>query len=83
MQVMSEIVASCRSHDFTDVIFVQEVRGIPTRIIISHLPFGPTAYFHLHDVVSYCVLLAGFLLFIMNLSLLNYRIESVHVGHKT
>ncbi|PWA80418.1 ribosomal RNA processing Brix domain protein [Artemisia annua] len=51
-QVMSEIVASCRSHDFTDVIFVQEVRGIPTRIIISHLPFGPTAYFHLHDVVT-------------------------------
>nr|GEY90488.1 hypothetical protein [Tanacetum cinerariifolium] len=51
-QVMSEIVASCRSHDFTDVIFVNEVRGIPNGMIISHLPFGPTAYFHLHDVVT-------------------------------
>ncbi|CAI0442207.1 unnamed protein product [Linum tenue] len=51
-QVISEIIESCRSHDFTDVILVHEHRGVPDGMIISHLPFGPTAYFGLLNVVT-------------------------------
>ncbi|KAL6526163.1 hypothetical protein OROMI_029803 [Orobanche minor] len=51
-QVIKEIVETCRSHDFTDVILVHEHRGVPDGIIISHLPFGPTAYFGLHNVIA-------------------------------
>ncbi|CAN1143742.1 U3 small nucleolar ribonucleoprotein protein IMP4 [Linum perenne] len=51
-QVISEIIESCRSHDYTDVILVHEHRGKPDGMIISHLPFGPTAYFSLLNVVT-------------------------------
>ncbi|KAL8144462.1 hypothetical protein V2J09_017494 [Rumex salicifolius] len=51
-QVISEIIESCRAHDFTDVILVHEHRGVPDGLIISHLPYGPTAYFGLHNVVT-------------------------------
>ncbi|KAL8474720.1 hypothetical protein ACS0TY_030521 [Phlomoides rotata] len=51
-QVISEIIETCRAHDFTDVILVHEHRGVPDGIIISHLPFGPTAYFGLLNVVT-------------------------------
>ncbi|EOY17625.1 Ribosomal RNA processing Brix domain protein isoform 2 [Theobroma cacao] len=51
-QVISEIIESCRAHDFTDVILVHEHRGVPDGLIISHLPFGPTAYFGLLNVVT-------------------------------
>ena len=52
LQVISEIIETCRAHDFTDVVLVHEHRGVPDGIIISHLPFGPTAYFGLLNVVS-------------------------------
>ncbi|KAG8384406.1 hypothetical protein BUALT_Bualt04G0114700 [Buddleja alternifolia] len=52
LQVITEIIETCRAHDFTDVILVHEHRGVPDGIIISHLPFGPTAYFGLLNVVS-------------------------------
>ncbi|CAN4113974.1 unnamed protein product [Withania somnifera] len=52
VKVISEIIETCRSHDFTDVILVHEHRGVPDGIIISHLPFGPTAYFGLLNVVT-------------------------------
>ncbi|MFS8014980.1 putative Brix domain-containing protein [Helianthus anomalus] len=51
-QVISEIVETCRSHDFTDLILVHEHRGVPDNIIISHLPYGPTAYFQILNVVT-------------------------------
>ncbi|KAJ3693145.1 hypothetical protein LUZ60_012240 [Juncus effusus] len=51
-QVISEIIESAKSHDFTDVILVHEHRGIPDGLIVSHLPFGPTAYFGLLNVVT-------------------------------
>ncbi|KAL1074494.1 hypothetical protein V6Z11_D11G293900 [Gossypium hirsutum] len=51
-QVVSEIIESCRAHGFTDVILVHEHRGIPDGFIISHLPFGPTAYFGFLNVAS-------------------------------
>ncbi|KAJ4867062.1 Ribosomal RNA processing Brix domain protein [Raphanus sativus] len=40
------------SHDYSDVIFVTENRGRPDGLIVSHLPFGPTAYFQLLNVVT-------------------------------
>ncbi|KAL5221374.1 hypothetical protein ABZP36_026087 [Zizania latifolia] len=51
-QVVSEIVESCRSHDITDLILVHEHRGKPDGLIVCHLPFGPTAYFGLLNVVT-------------------------------
>ncbi|CAH8360876.1 unnamed protein product [Eruca vesicaria subsp. sativa] len=54
LQVISEIIETGRSHDFTDVIFViaSENRGKPDGLIISHLPFRPTSYFQLLNVVT-------------------------------
>lgn len=52
MQVISEIVESCRAHDYTDVVLVHEHRGKPDGLIVCHLPYGPTAYFQLCNVVS-------------------------------
>ncbi|GJY04816.1 U3 small nucleolar ribonucleoprotein protein IMP4-like protein [Tanacetum coccineum] len=51
-QVISEIVETCRKQSFTDLILVYENRGVPDRIVISHLPFGPTAYFQILNVVT-------------------------------
>ncbi|KAH7679025.1 U3 small nucleolar ribonucleoprotein IMP4 protein [Dioscorea alata] len=51
-QVISEIIETCRSHEFTDVILVHEHRGKPDGLVISHLPFGPTVYFGLLNVVT-------------------------------
>lgn len=51
-QVISEIIETCRAHDFTDVVLVHEHRGVPDGLIICHLPFGPTAYFGLLNVVT-------------------------------
>ncbi|KAM7267711.1 hypothetical protein ACFE04_009877 [Oxalis oulophora] len=52
VQVLAEIIETGRSHEFTDVILVHEHRGVPDGLIISHLPFGPTAYFTLSNVVT-------------------------------
>lgn len=51
-QVISEIVKACKANDFTDIIMVHEHRGEPDGIIVCHLPFGPTAYFGLMNVVT-------------------------------
>ncbi|WOK93153.1 U3 small nucleolar ribonucleoprotein IMP4 [Canna indica] len=51
-QVISEIIESCRAHEFTDVILVHEHRGEPDGLIVCHLPYGPTAYFGLLNVVT-------------------------------
>ncbi|CAK9226956.1 unnamed protein product [Sphagnum troendelagicum] len=51
-QVISEIVESCRASDFTDILMVHEHRGEPDGLIVCHLPFGPTAYFGLLNVVT-------------------------------
>lgn len=51
-QIINEIIESCRACEFTDVILVHEHRGVPDGLTISHLPFGPTAYFGLYNVVT-------------------------------
>ncbi|CAI5485900.1 unnamed protein product [Closterium sp. Naga37s-1] len=51
-QVINEIVASARSSAFTDIIVAHEHRGQPDGLVVCHLPYGPTAYFGLLNVVT-------------------------------
>lgn len=48
---MKQLVDACRANHVTDFIIVHEHRGVPDGLVISHLPYGPTAYFTLSDVV--------------------------------
>ncbi|KJE92794.1 U3 small nucleolar ribonucleoprotein IMP4 [Capsaspora owczarzaki ATCC 30864] len=49
--ILKELVAACRKNDVTDLIIVHEHRGEPDGLVISHMPYGPTAYFALSNVV--------------------------------
>lgn len=49
--VIDDIVKACKSNDVTDLVILHEHRGIPDGMIISHFPYGPTAYYSLHNVV--------------------------------
>ncbi|CAI7754509.1 unnamed protein product [Closterium sp. NIES-53] len=51
-QVINEIVASARSSAFTDIIVAHEHRGQPDGLVVCHLPYGPTAYFGLLNVLG-------------------------------
>ncbi|GAB6029181.1 snoRNA-binding rRNA-processing protein imp4 [Chamberlinius hualienensis] len=46
-----QIIDACRAHDATDFVVVHEHRGVPTGLIICHLPYGPTARFTLSNAV--------------------------------
>ncbi|XP_017773204.1 PREDICTED: U3 small nucleolar ribonucleoprotein protein IMP4 [Nicrophorus vespilloides] len=48
---IKQLMNACRSNNVTDFIIVQEHRGVPDALIVCHLPFGPTAYFNMSDVV--------------------------------
>nr|XP_022909644.1 U3 small nucleolar ribonucleoprotein protein IMP4 [Onthophagus taurus] len=48
---MKQLISACRANDVTDFIVVHEHRGVPDGLVICHLPYGPTAYFNLSDVV--------------------------------
>jgi len=48
---VEELVDSCRNHAFTDLVLCHETRGVPTSLVICHLPYGPTAHFSLVNVV--------------------------------
>ena len=48
---MATLVSACRKNEFTDLILLHEHRGEPDAMTISHLPYGPTAYFQLTNVV--------------------------------
>jgi len=50
--VLNETVEACRVNEMTDLILVYETRGEPDTLVISHLPYGPTAYFSLLNVVT-------------------------------
>merc|ERR1712137_1244064 len=41
------ILETCRADGFTDLIVLQEHRGVPDGLVVSHMPHGPTAYFGL------------------------------------
>ncbi|KAH6571998.1 hypothetical protein BASA62_003612 [Batrachochytrium salamandrivorans] len=49
--IIGDIVDACRKSDATDLIILHEHRGQPDGMVISHFPYGPTAYFTLHNVV--------------------------------
>ncbi len=57
MQVLPELVETCRSHDFTDIVVVHEHRGEPDGLVVCHLPYGPTAFFGLYNTARSPVLL--------------------------
>lgn len=48
---MKQLVQACRANNVTDFIIVHETRGDPDGLIVCHLPYGPTAYFHITNVV--------------------------------
>ncbi|KAK2494080.1 hypothetical protein MC885_018323 [Smutsia gigantea] len=47
------LVRACKANGVTDFLVVHEHRGTPVGLIVSHLPFGPTAYFTLCNVVMW------------------------------
>lgn len=49
--VVKDLMHLARSHEMTDIIIIHEHRGEPDGLIVCHLPFGPTAYFGLSNVV--------------------------------
>jgi U3 small nucleolar ribonucleoprotein protein IMP4 len=48
---VDELMESCKQAEFTDVVIVQETRGEPDGLVISHLPMGPTAFFNITNAV--------------------------------
>lgn len=49
--VTKDIVDACKSNEVTDLIILHETRGQPDSMVVCHFPYGPTAYFTLHNVV--------------------------------
>mmetsp|Transcript_6561 Transcript_6561/g.10546 ORF Transcript_6561/g.10546 Transcript_6561/m.10546 type:complete len:164 (-) Transcript_6561:79-570(-) len=49
--VLKDLVKICQTNSFTDLVLLHETRGEPDGLIVSHLPYGPTAYFGLSNVV--------------------------------
>lgn len=49
--VVKDLIGACKRNDVTDLIILHEHRGVPDGLIICHLPYGPTAYFSLSNVV--------------------------------
>jgi len=49
--VLPQLVSACKANNVTDLIILHEHRGVPDGLIVSHLPFGPTAYFSLSNTV--------------------------------
>eukprot|EP01132_Coremiostelium_polycephalum_P001391 gene1391-1758_t len=49
--VIKELVDASRSNDVTDLVIVHEHRGEPVGLVITHLPFGPTAYFEIKNCI--------------------------------
>ncbi|CAI2349925.1 unnamed protein product [Caenorhabditis sp. 36 PRJEB53466] len=48
---VKQVVQACKAQDSTDLIILTETRGNPDGMIVCHLPFGPTAFFSMANVV--------------------------------
>ncbi|KAI3658817.1 hypothetical protein MP638_005823 [Amoeboaphelidium occidentale] len=48
---MNDLQDLCHRNEVTDLLIINEHRGQPDSLILSHFPHGPTAYFSLHNVV--------------------------------
>ncbi|OAG32551.1 U3 small nucleolar ribonucleoprotein IMP4 [Nematocida sp. ERTm5] len=46
--MIQELVQGAIKNNHTDLIMVNEHSGVPSSLIISHLPHGPTTYFSIH-----------------------------------
>ena len=46
---MAQLVHICRQNNMTDLVILHETRGKPDGMIVSHFPYGPTAYFTLYN----------------------------------
>ncbi|XP_033111035.1 ribosome production factor 1-like [Anneissia japonica] len=44
---LKKIIPQCKARDYTDIIILNEDKGIPTGLLLCHLPNGPTAHFKL------------------------------------
>jgi len=49
--ILRELVEAGRRNGISDLVIVHETRGRPDGLIVSHLPYGPTAYFALFNVI--------------------------------
>jgi U3 small nucleolar ribonucleoprotein protein IMP4 len=49
--VIKDLVKICQENEFSDLIILHESRGVPDGMIVSHMPYGPTTYFGLFNVV--------------------------------
>ena len=49
--VLSQLVEACQANGVTDLIIAHEHRGVPDGLVVSHFPYGPTAYFSLSGTV--------------------------------
>lgn len=47
----NQLLAACRANGVTDFLVLHEHRGQPDGLIVCHLPYGPTAYFTMSDLV--------------------------------
>jgi len=47
-----QLVSTARNTGFSDIIVFHEHGGTPDGMIVCHLPYGPTAYFSLKDVIA-------------------------------
>ncbi|VDN01270.1 unnamed protein product [Thelazia callipaeda] len=48
---IKKLIQACKANEITDFILLNETRGNPDGLVVCHLPFGPTAYFTLSNVV--------------------------------
>lgn len=48
---MKSLISACRANDVTDFVIIHENRGNPDTLIVSHLPYGPTAFFNISECV--------------------------------
>ncbi|XP_061672348.1 U3 small nucleolar ribonucleoprotein protein IMP4 isoform X1 [Syngnathoides biaculeatus] len=48
---IATLVRACKANNVTDLVIIHETRGQPDGLVVSHLPFGPTSYFTLYNVV--------------------------------
>lgn len=49
--VVRDLVTACKNNQVTDIILLNENKGQPDGLVVSHLPLGPTAYFSLSNVI--------------------------------
>ncbi|XP_002136433.1 U3 small nucleolar ribonucleoprotein protein IMP4 [Drosophila pseudoobscura] len=48
---LTTLMHACRANNVTDFLIVHEHRGIPDSLVICHLPYGPTSFFNISDVI--------------------------------